>query len=407
MTLTSDDKIKKVEAETLKTFQEEIPSIYYSDKTEKEFNEYRDKAECIYRDLFKFPPKMFQDTKLIDFGAGTGENTVYLANWGASCTLVEMNVLSQNISKDVFKNYATSPEKHKFILSSIFDYEDDAAKETYDIVHCRGVLSHTAGKEKAFRKISTFLKPGGFLIFGDPNKAGGFQNMLQRFAVYQFAKTPDEMVEVSEYLFKEDIDRSQQFVPRSRRCIIFDRWVIQSQDDPSVGEVAQWVKDCGLKLYSAYPPVLLPLFGDSLHHQPKLDPYSLKNFFAIPELVWMLQTVSDEESVVQLSDELATFSDSMSEIAFYMGNFDSNSKLDAKVFAEISGGLQSSMENLQLLNPVKQKLNLFLKEANEFVKVVLSSDLKAVRKYIESTKHFSKGACGIRHVDFIAHKPSS
>lgn len=407
MTLAADDKIKKVEAETLKTFQEEIPSIYYSDKTEKEFIEYRDKAEVIYRDLFKFPPKMFQGAKLIDFGAGTGENTVYLANWGASCTLVEMNILSQNISKDVFKKYANKPEDHKFVLSSIFDYDDPAGKGTYDIVHCRGVLSHTAGKEKAFSKIAAYLKAGGFLIFGDPNKAGGFQNMLQRFAVYQFAKTPDEMVEVSEYLFREDIDRSQQFVPRTRRCIIFDRWVIQSQDDPSVGEVAQWVQESGLKLYSAYPPVLLPLFGDSLHHQPKLDPYALKNFFAIPELVWMLQTVSDEESVGALSDELADFSESMSEIAFYMGNFDSNSHLNPKVFKDLSGSLQSSMENLRLLNPVKQKLDLFLQEANEFIKIVLNSDLKQVRKFLESTKHFSKGACGIRHVDFIAHKPSN
>ena len=319
----------------------------------QEFIEYRDKAEIIYRDLFKFPPKMFQGAKLIDFGAGTGENTVYLANWGASCTLVEMNILSQNISKDVFKKYASNLEDHKFVLSSIFDYEDPAALGTYDIVHCRGVLSHTAGKEKAFQKIATYLKPGGFLIFGDPNKAGGFQNMLQRFAVYQFAKTPDEMVEVSEYLFKEDIDRSQQFVPRTRRCIIFDRWVIQSQDDPSVGEVVQWAQESGLKLYSAYPPVLMPVLGDSLHHQPKLDPYTLKNFFAIPELVWMLQTESDEESVGAISDELAGFSESMSEIAFYMGNFDSSSHLDPKVFKDLSDSLQGSMENLRILNPVK------------------------------------------------------
>ena len=89
------DKIKKNEKSVLDTFQEEIPSIYYSDKTEKEFNEYKKNSEHMYRHLFKFPPKMFSGQKLIDFGAGTGENTVYLANWGAKCTLVEMNELAQ------------------------------------------------------------------------------------------------------------------------------------------------------------------------------------------------------------------------------------------------------------------------------------------------------------------------
>ena len=46
---------------------------------------------------------MFLGKKLIDFGAGTGENTVYLANWGSNCTLVEMNDLAQDISKNVFQ----------------------------------------------------------------------------------------------------------------------------------------------------------------------------------------------------------------------------------------------------------------------------------------------------------------
>ena len=60
--------------------------------------------------------------KLIDFGAGTGENTVYLANWGAKCTLVEMNDKAQKISK-IFKKYTSNFNEHKFIHSSIFDYD--------------------------------------------------------------------------------------------------------------------------------------------------------------------------------------------------------------------------------------------------------------------------------------------
>ena len=96
-------KIKKTERATLKTFQTHIPSIYFSNKSKKQYEKYIKNSEYIYRDLFNFPPKMFLNSDLIDFGAGTGENTVYLANWGAKCTLVEMNNLAQNISKKVFK----------------------------------------------------------------------------------------------------------------------------------------------------------------------------------------------------------------------------------------------------------------------------------------------------------------
>lgn len=398
-------RIKKTEAETLRTFQEEIPSIYFSDKTEKDYAEYRRNAEYMYRDLFKFPPKMFEGTRLVDFGAGTGENTIYLANWGASCTLVEMNELAQGISRDVFRKYAADYDQHRFVHSSIFDYAP-ASGEQYDIVHCRGVLSHTAAKEEAFRRIATFLKPGGYLIFGDPNKAGGFQNMLQRFAVYRFAKTPDEMVQVCERLFKEDIDRSQSFVPRTRRSIIFDRWVIQSQDDPSVAEVVRWAHQCGLRLYSTYPPVLLPLLGDSIHHQPKFDPYAAANVFAISELVWMLHTQADAENVDGLHRHLEGFSDRLSGMTSYMANFNSGSRIDVREFMELSKDLQASVERIQILDPLKHKLVSFLDEANEFVKRVLDSDVERVREFVVSTKVLFKGACGVRHVDFIAYKPS-
>ena len=61
--------------------------------------------------------------------------------------------------------------------------------------------------------------------------------MLQRYAVYRFSKSEEDMIRVSEYLFKEDIDRSFKTIPRTRNEIIYDRWVIQSQDDPSVNQV--------------------------------------------------------------------------------------------------------------------------------------------------------------------------
>ena len=116
------DRIKQVEQETLKTFQEEIPSIYFSDKSEAEFQAYSDNAEFTYRDLLKFPPKMFANADLIDFGAGTGENTISLANWGANCTLVEMNDNALAIAKRVFERYDKNGN-HSFVHSSIFDYE--------------------------------------------------------------------------------------------------------------------------------------------------------------------------------------------------------------------------------------------------------------------------------------------
>ena len=397
------DKIKRVEQATLKTFQEEIPSIYFSDRSEAEFLAYSDNAACIYRDLLKFPPKMFAGVDLIDFGAGTGENTVSLAVWGANCTLVEMNDKALSIARQVFKRYAPSDDAHQFIQSSIFDYESPL---TYDVVHCRGVLSHTAAKEAAFSKIAGFLKPGGFLIFGDPNKAGGFQNMLQRFAVYRHADSWDDMVTVCEKLFKEDIDRSQSFVNRTRRSIIFDRWVIQNQDDPSVEEVVSWLSANGLTLYSSYPPFMLPLLGDSVHHRPKFDSTQIKGMAAIAETVWLLQKNGDRENLQAIDEYYLEYARGLSSLTGYVENFNSASSLDPDRFDELADAAAELFKDLMIFRPLQMRLSEFITEAKQFVHVADTLGLDKIRTYIDSCKHLFKGACGVRHVDFIAYKKS-
>ena len=60
------DKIKINEKSVLETFQEEIPSIYYSDKTEKEYKKIKENYEYYHISQLKFSPDMFRNKNLID-----------------------------------------------------------------------------------------------------------------------------------------------------------------------------------------------------------------------------------------------------------------------------------------------------------------------------------------------------
>jgi 2-polyprenyl-3-methyl-5-hydroxy-6-metoxy-1,4-benzoquinol methylase len=395
--------VKEVERSVLETFKAEIPSKYFSDKTEHEYEAYKANATYLYRNLLKFPPQMFKGCSLIDFGAGTGENTVYLANWGARCTLVEMNDSAQDISKEVFRKYSGNYDEHRFFLSSIFDYE---SPDTYDVVHCRGVLSHTANKEGAFSKIASFLKPGGYLIFGDPNKAGGFQNMVQRYIIYKFATTWDEMVAVSELLFKDDIDRSQSFVNRTRRAIIFDRWVVQSQNDPSVGEVLRWFYGNDLVLYSSHPPVVLPVFGDSAHHTPKFEPQSFNDVGVLTEAVWLMQNASDREEVPKILRPLMALSEKQFALVDYVSNCNLDSAIESDGVKDRIGDYLDAWNGVHLTAHLATRMTALMKEAKEVLDRVETGNLDEVRQYIAGAKQLFRGAVGVRHVDFIAYKNS-
>ena len=397
------NRLKEVEQSVLETFQAEIPSIYFSDKTEKEFEAYKENAAYLYRDLLKFPPAMFSGANLIDFGAGTGENTVYLANWGAKCTLVEMNEKAQDISKEVFRRYSGNYHDHRFLCSSIFDYKH-AAK--YDVVHCRGVLSHTDDKEGAFSKIASFLKPGGYLIFGDPNKAGGFQNMLQRYIIYRFAENWEEMVTVAEQLFKDDIDRSQKFVNRTRRAIIFDRWVVQKQNDPAVSEVLRWLDENDLVLYSSYPPVVFPVFGDSVHHRPKYVPQAFKDIGALTEAVWLMQNDSDAAEVPKILHPLAELSEKQFSLVNYVADCNMNSVIDHGVLSRHMDDYLKTFDQINLTAHLGRRMRALLSEAKELLAIVKLGDIERVRTYIRAAKYLFRGALGVRHVDFVAYKKS-
>ena len=398
-------QVKEVEQSVLKTFQTELPSVYYSDKTEKEYKQFKENAIYMYHDLFKFPPDMFRGKKLIDFGAGTGESTVYLAEWGAKCTLVEMNDIALNIAKEVFQKYTNNYEDHNFFLSSIFDYNNSSEK--YDIVRASGVLSHTAAKEQAFSKIATYIKPGGYFIYGDPNKSGGFQNMLQRYIIYKFSQDWESMVQTSEYLFKYDIDRSQSFVNRTRRAIIFDRWVVQKQDDPSVKEVLQWLDNNNLILYSAYPPITFPVFGDSVHHQPKYYAQSFKDIGTFVEAIWLMQNESDSVEIPKILSPLSEIAKSQSALVDYFSNTSQATVIENDEAKLKVDNYIDSFKNADITSYILSKIKLFMNEVKDVLDLIERNDIHQVKNYISKTKLLFRGATGVRHVDFIAYKKNN
>ncbi len=396
------DLLKSVENETLKTFQTEIPCFDFNHKIKRLFKEFEKNNENTFRDKYKFPPEMFRNSKLIDFGCGTGHKTIFFAKWGANCTLVELSNKSLNHAKILFKDSLKNFKKHKFINSSIFDYKDK--KKNYDIVHCRGVLSHTANKRKAFKIICSYLKKGGYLIYGDTNKAGGFQNMLQRYILYKFSTNDEEIVQNSEYLFKDDIDRSIKAVPRTRREAIYDRWVIQKQDDPSLSEVLSWFKDEKLKLYSSYPSNPNFLISDSYFNKSKINFKSFKNIYLLSELLWMTKTQDDFKDCADLNDDLNDFSKSFNQLTSYVADCNKTTVLKDKVFYDLSKKFISELGKVSFLKKRNFKIENFIKESIEIVKITNNGSLKDIKKFVDNSKFIFKGPYGVRHVDFVAYK---
>ena len=395
------NKIKKTEKETQKTFDEEIPSHLFAHKDANAFNDYLENYKNFYINNLKFPPNMFAETDLIDFGAGAGSNSICLASWGAKCTLVELSDKSLSIAKEVFEQNSKNPKDHRFVNSSIFDFNED---KLYDIVHCRAVLSHTSAKEEAFKKICKLVKKGGYFIYGDPNKAGGFQNMLQRYLIYKFSNNDQEIVSNSEFFFKNDIDRSQKAVDRTRKQIIFDRWVIQSQDDPSFEEICKWIYESGLKLYSTYPTNPNFFITDSFYNKNKIDFGKINNLSVLSEILWMMKVEDDKDLVPHLEKDLTKLNKTFGELTSYVANCNRQTQINSKEFNDLSGALTDSINDINFIGNLKNKFIDFISESKKFIDIVNNGDIDEAKKFVDTSSFLFRGPCGIRHIDFVAYK---
>ena len=228
--------------------------------------------------------------------------------------------------------------------------------------------------------------------------------MLQRYILYKFSTNDEEIVQNSEYLFKDDIDRSIKAVPRTRREAIYDRWVIQKQDDPSLSEVLSWFKDEKLKLYSSYPSNPNFLISDSYFNKSKINFKSFKNIYLLSELLWMTKTQDDFKDCADLNDDLNDFSKSFNQLTSYVADCNKTTVLKDKVFYDLSKKFISELGKVSFLKKRNFKIENFIKESIEIVKISNNGSLKDIKKFIDNSKFIFKGPYGVRHVDFVAYK---
>lgn len=408
-------KNRFIEEQVLSTFQKEIPSQYFSHLNKaKKFYDHDNKVTNLYRFGLMFPPEFFFGKKVIDLGSGTGDNTISLARWGALLTLVEINKDALEISKNVFSKYSNNFHKHKFINSSLYDIDLNSLRETFDISHSRGVFMHVEDKLKAFKILTALTKPGGYIIYGDRNTYGGLQEMLQRYAIYyllnkstkKIIDTDEKIVDIAEILFSADIDRSQKSIPRTRRAIIFDRWVIQQQCDPTINEVLNFFEKEGLEYVNSWPRIDFAGRGTSSYTDLKNLP-ALRQGAQLIENIWMILNKGELENIMYFDflKNSQKFYRSLETFVQSLRNIKIKNSLSINALISKLKILNSEVKKNEK-SKLSEKLDIFFYEIKEFLKIIETSrNPQQIRKKIDNFQILFKGYSGVRHVDYIAYKP--
>ena len=132
------------------------PQVYKLHReNEKEHWWYKGRRKIISVFINKFIYKK-EKLKILDFGAGSGTNTITLSNYG-DVYVYEKDKDTQNYLRKKFENKA-----------NIFLLEDVKEDSFYDLIVASDVIEHIENDDKILNLLSKILNPGGYILITVP-----------------------------------------------------------------------------------------------------------------------------------------------------------------------------------------------------------------------------------------------
>jgi SAM-dependent methyltransferase/uncharacterized protein YbaR (Trm112 family) len=106
-------------------------------------------------------PEELRGSTLLDGGCGNGELTRSVAEYGPEIVAMDFSRSVENARRRLFeKGFPVSHRVH-YLQGNLLELP--LLPKSFDMVHTSGVLHHTPSTYRAFRSISTAVKPGGKL----------------------------------------------------------------------------------------------------------------------------------------------------------------------------------------------------------------------------------------------------
>ncbi len=124
--------------------------------------------------------------RLLDLGCGAGENSVYFALQGASCTAADYSPGMVEVARKLAQANGVAIDG-AVVNAMAMDFPDN----TFDIVYIANLLHHLPDPMAAIVEAHRVLKPGGKLCFWEPLKHNPVINIYRRMATS--VRTEDEM----------------------------------------------------------------------------------------------------------------------------------------------------------------------------------------------------------------------
>lgn len=279
--------------EVLNAFQKVTPSkINIEDDTE--FKKYINNHYNLFFHKLKFPPELFNGKKILDFGCGTGEVDIVMANWGGIIEGFDFNERSVRRANDLRQKFNLHKSLH-FCIGDVDSYEFQI--EDYDIVQSMGVIAHVPNRKMMFERMASACKKDGFVILGYVEKSGLIQRLFHRAICMAYSgDSEDKIHEIAKKCFGEHIERSVKYGGRTAESVINDYLINPHYHGLNMLDLLEWAKEYNLEFYSSWPEINIPFCIDSPYFLPISKHSELyRKYISLLQLRWIYAQAEDTD----------------------------------------------------------------------------------------------------------------
>lgn len=189
------------------------------------------RRDALYRTLGIVPAHL-EGKHILEFGPGSGENSIYLASLRpASYTLVDGTESSIQSLKNIRQQYYSNLSV-ELIHSDFLEFQPTAK---CDAVFCEGAIPTQALPEPMLRHIASFVKPGGILVITTVDAVSFLSEAIRRFLARLHIGQPRlDLSHVPRLVdfFKRDLD-SLKGMSRKREDWVIDQIIHPSATIPN------------------------------------------------------------------------------------------------------------------------------------------------------------------------------
>ena len=364
--------------EVLTAFQKVSPS-----KIEIEFKDnfaaYQQSHFNLFFQKLKFPPELFRDKKVIDFGCGTGELDMVLASWGGRIEGFDFNEISIARANEL-RTLLQYSAQTAFSIGDVDTYPFNPG--TFDISASFGVIAHVPDQENMFRRMAEAAKIGGFVILAYIEDSGLIQRLLHRAIVLANSDKSDaEIFRIATMCFSEHIERSVKYGGRSAASIVNDYLVNPHYIGISTQRLLSWAARYGLEYYSGWPSLDLPFLVDSpyFRQMPKDSP-AHNLYFSLLRLRWLYAQDEDPTVFNEVTDRIPKIGGEIESLFQNLNEILQRGDSSDAAFGAVRDDLEDIEKGVaSLTGAVSAYVNENLSELNQELLRIVSMIVRKVR----------------------------